>query len=337
MDNVGNDGGRYVQWFLQLHHVLAVAVEHFPDQSRIEIVPSPSNKHFLVESTLVISDAPQQIGIELEHHFPSKKLHKADKAKLRTGYGHVCGGEGYREDEESQRAKFTREALNHLLKMESRMRARHVNATFDELLKLKLQLHFMVDFSEFSRFYDFVLFVCRENGQKNITVSRAVAAWRLVLAGRFRLLNQWCDFVEKNQRHNISEDTWQQVLAFTRFVHETLEGYDPEGINRIMFFFMHMMSCRISGSNKDTNLFCSYGDSRFQSYAYDDSLPDPMTGQIIFPRIHVVKAWKLLNNVVWWVLPSLLVKLKVACQRALRGCYRVARILQFDWERRVLL
>ncbi|KAK8357253.1 hypothetical protein V6Z12_A05G407400 [Gossypium hirsutum] len=182
-------------------------------------------------------------------------------------------GGRYREDEESQRAKFTREALNHLLKMvESRMRARHMNATFDELLKLKLQLHFMVivlfievDFSEFSRFYDFVLFVCRENGQKNITVSWAVAAWRFVLAGRFRLLNQWCDFVEKNQRHNISEDTWQQVLAFTRFVHETLEGYDPED--------EHMY--RISGSNKDTNLFCSYGDSRFRSYAYDDSLPVP--------------------------------------------------------------
>ncbi|XP_040947813.1 uncharacterized protein [Gossypium hirsutum] len=46
-------------------------------------------------------------------------------------------------------------------------------------------------------------------------------------------------------------------------------------LSRIMFFFMHMMSCRISGSNKDTNVFCSYGDSGFQSYAYDDSLPVP--------------------------------------------------------------
>ena len=95
-----------------------------------------------------------------------------------------------------------------------------------------------VDFSEFSRFYEFVYFVCRENGQKNISesslvelfviivfnflydsvldtwfyrksglkvflsvlssaaVKKAISAWRLVLAGRFRLLNQWCDFVE---------------------------------------------------------------------------------------------------------------------------------------------
>ncbi|TYI86280.1 hypothetical protein E1A91_D04G054000v1 [Gossypium mustelinum] len=194
--------------------------------------------------------------------------------ELRTGYEHVCDGEGYRQGEESQRAKFTRDALNQLLKMvESRMRERHMNAIFDELLKLMLQLNLMVDFSVFSRFYDFVFFVCRENGQKNITVSRAVAAWRLVLAGRFRLLNQWCDFVEKNQRHNISEDTWQQVLAFSRCVHETLEGYDPEGAWPVLIddFVEHMY--RISGSNKDTNGFCSYGDSGSQLCAYDDSLP----------------------------------------------------------------
>ncbi|WCJ39008.1 General transcription and DNA repair factor IIH helicase subunit XPB [Euphorbia peplus] len=37
-----------------------------------------------------------------------------------------------------------------------------------------------VDFSEFSRFYDFVFFMCCENGQKNMPVSKAVTAWRLV-------------------------------------------------------------------------------------------------------------------------------------------------------------
>lgn len=41
--------------------------------------------------------------------------------------------------------------------------------------------------------------------------------------------NLW-NAIQRNQRHNISEDTWQQVLAFSRCVHENLEGYDPEGI-----------------------------------------------------------------------------------------------------------
>ncbi|KAL4379318.1 hypothetical protein GQ457_02G019250 [Hibiscus cannabinus] len=189
--------------------------------------------------------------------------------ELRTGYGYVCGGEGYQQDEESQRAKFSRDALNQLLKMvEPKMQTR--NAVFDELCKLMLHLDLVADFSEFSRFYDFVFFICRENGQKNITVSRAVAAWRLVLAGRFRLLNQWCNFVEKNQRHNISEDTWQQVLAFSRCVHENLGGYDPQGAWPVLIddFVEHMY--RILGPR---NVFCSCGDLESQSCAIDEILP----------------------------------------------------------------
>ncbi|XP_039007994.1 DCN1-like protein [Hibiscus syriacus] len=85
--------------------------------------------------------------------------------------------------------------MNQLLKMvESMMHTRI--AIIDELHKLMLQLYLTADFSEFSCFYDFVFFMCRENGQKNITVSRAVAACRLVLVGRFRLLNRWFTFVE---------------------------------------------------------------------------------------------------------------------------------------------
>ncbi|KAJ6396009.1 hypothetical protein OIU77_021118 [Salix suchowensis] len=135
-----------------------------------------------------------------------------------------CQSDGHDEHE----GKSSRDALAQLLKIVN-LKFHSRTSIFDELLKLMSELQLMADFSEFSRFYDFVFFMCRENGQKNITVNKAVSAWKLVLAGRFRLLNQWCDFVQENQRHNISEDTWQQVLAFSRCVHENLEGYDPEG------------------------------------------------------------------------------------------------------------
>jgi hypothetical protein len=36
---------------------------------------------------------------------------------------------------------------------------------------------------------------------------------------------------QKYQRHNISEDTWQQLLDFSRCVNEALDGYDPRGMN----------------------------------------------------------------------------------------------------------
>ncbi|KAL2499934.1 protein of unknown function (DUF298) [Abeliophyllum distichum] len=176
---------------------------------------------------------------------------------------HCSVGESYRPDDESQKLRFSREALAQLLTVvESRLNTRV--SILEEAYKLMSRLDLMADFSEFSRFYDFVFFICRENGQKSITVSRAVMAWRLVLAGRFRLIDQWCNFVEGNQRHNISEDTWRQVLAFSRCVHENLEGYDPEGAWPVLIddFVEHMY--RIRGSRDPPNFFCNCGDSEAQ-------------------------------------------------------------------------
>ncbi|KAM7516774.1 hypothetical protein LguiA_006357 [Lonicera macranthoides] len=197
---------------------------------------------------------------------------------------YTCSEQGYTSDDEPQKDKYSREALAQLLILvESREHVRF--SIFDELFKLLSRLNLMVDFSEFSRFYDFVFFVCRENGQKNITVSRAVMAWRLVLAGRFRLLDQWCNFVERNQRHNISEDTWRQVLAFSRCVHENLEGYDPEGAWPILIddFVEHMY--RITGSDGSALLSCNCVDSKGQP------LEEPLPGLKIVPGLKR-KSWE---------------------------------------------
>lgn len=179
-----------------------------------------------------------------------------------------CQTDGHDEHE----GKTSRDALAQLSKIVD-LKFHSRTSIFDELLKLMSKLELMADFSEFSRFYDFVFFMCRENGQKNITVNKAVTAWKLILAGRFRLLNQWCDFVQENQRHNISEDTWQQVLAFSRCVHENLEGYDPEGAWPVLIddFVEHMY--RVLGSNREPNFFCNCGDSESQSCTFEDPLP----------------------------------------------------------------
>ncbi|KAI3726105.1 hypothetical protein L1987_65902 [Smallanthus sonchifolius] len=173
-------------------------------------------------------------------------------------------GDVYRHANESMKAKLAREALSHLLELvESRVYKRM--SIFEELSVLMSKLNLMVDSHEFSRFYSFVFFICRENSQRSITVSRAIMAWKLVLSGRFRLLNQWCSFIENNQRHNISEDTWRQVLAFSRCVHENLEGYDPEGAWPVLIdeFVEHMY--RMSGSEDTHRLGCKCGDSEAQT------------------------------------------------------------------------
>ncbi|KAF0906879.1 hypothetical protein E2562_013271 [Oryza meyeriana var. granulata] len=107
----------------------------------------------------------------------------------------------------------TREALAELSQVIDGMGGLR-DAIFNDIPKLMSALD-LDDAHRFSIFYDFVFFISRENGQKNISVQRAVGAWRMVLNGRFRLLDRWCNFVEKYQRYNISEDVWQQLLAFS--------------------------------------------------------------------------------------------------------------------------
>ncbi|KAJ7516967.1 hypothetical protein O6H91_21G006700 [Diphasiastrum complanatum] len=103
-------------------------------------------------------------------------------------------------------------------------------AALDGLQILMSDLHWeLLDTHRFTLFYQFVFFMCREKEQKSITSCTAIRGWKLALAGRFRLLDQWCAFVQGNPRHAISEDTWRQVLDFSRIVHEDLSNYDPEG------------------------------------------------------------------------------------------------------------
>lgn len=83
-----------------------------------------------------------------------------------------------------------------------------------------------MDTNQFTAFYRFVFFLCRDTGKRNIQISAAVKAWQLLLKGRFRLLDKWCMFVTQSGRAIMTEDTWLQVLDFSRTVHEDLGNYD---------------------------------------------------------------------------------------------------------------
>ncbi len=87
----------------------------------------------------------------------------------------------------------------------------------------------LLDAGTFALFYRFTFFLLRERNVRNLPLDAALQGWKLALSGRFRLLERWCDFVARSRRLAITEDTWRQVLDFSRTIHEDLTNYDPQG------------------------------------------------------------------------------------------------------------
>lgn len=84
----------------------------------------------------------------------------------------------------------------------------------------------------FHRFYRFVFHLLKESPTKrHIQVEIAQQAWQLLLAGRFRLLGKWCEFVRQQVEHVkvINEDQYSMVLEFSQTVHEDLGNFDDNG------------------------------------------------------------------------------------------------------------
>ncbi|KAG1680392.1 hypothetical protein FOA52_015483 [Chlamydomonas sp. UWO 241] len=82
------------------------------------------------------------------------------------------------------------------------------------------------------RFYRFVFHLCKEPRRKHMQTDVAIELWRLVLSGRFRLLDRFCAFAEARpagELRVVTEDQWRQVLDFSRAVHEDLSNYDAGG------------------------------------------------------------------------------------------------------------
>jgi len=87
----------------------------------------------------------------------------------------------------------------------------------------------LLDSSRHSLFYRFAFFAAREAGERGLRLETAVTCWRLSLHGRFRLLEPWLAFVARSRRPAVTDDTWRQVLDFSRTIHEDLSNYDPCG------------------------------------------------------------------------------------------------------------
>lgn len=66
--------------------------------------------------------------------------------------------------------------------------------------------------------------------QKNLDFEVAVAYWRILLTGRFVLMELWLEFLkEVNKNRSISRDTWNLLFDFAVNINGDINRFDGEG------------------------------------------------------------------------------------------------------------
>mmetsp|Transcript_730 Transcript_730/g.879 ORF Transcript_730/g.879 Transcript_730/m.879 type:complete len:254 (+) Transcript_730:137-898(+) len=85
------------------------------------------------------------------------------------------------------------------------------------------------DKERFQQVYMFTFKFARPIGQKSMMLDVAMALWKILLADRFDLLDQWIEFLEKNRTTAVTRDEWSLVLEFVDKVNGDVESYDEDG------------------------------------------------------------------------------------------------------------
>jgi DCN1-like protein 1/2 len=78
----------------------------------------------------------------------------------------------------------------------------------------------------FKDVYEFTFGFAKEPNAKALSLDTAIGLWKVLMADKWCFTDEWCDFLEKNHGTAISNDTWSQVLQFSRQVGENLDTYD---------------------------------------------------------------------------------------------------------------
>lgn len=103
----------------------------------------------------------------------------------------------------------------------------------DSIEKLKHKLPTLEtelkDAAKFRDFYNFTFDYAKNPGQKSLELDMAIAYWNIVLAGRFKFLNIWCQFLQEHHKRSIPRDTWNLLLDFSAVIADDLSNYDKEG------------------------------------------------------------------------------------------------------------
>ena len=87
----------------------------------------------------------------------------------------------------------------------------------------------MDDPAVFKRVFEYAFDFAKEPNHKSLPPETATAMFKVLLAGRWPLVDEWCAFLEKHEIKAVTRDTWTQTLEFSRQIGEDMRGYDPAG------------------------------------------------------------------------------------------------------------
>ena len=78
----------------------------------------------------------------------------------------------------------------------------------------------------FENLYHFTFNYAKSPGQKGLDQETAVAYWNLLLAGRFKFYDLWCEFLQENPEGSISKEVWHDFLEFCNMINDDMSNYD---------------------------------------------------------------------------------------------------------------
>jgi DCN1-like protein 1/2 len=88
----------------------------------------------------------------------------------------------------------------------------------------------LADDATFRAVYAFTFGFARDKGAKSLAPDTALALWQLLLpAASWPRADDWCAFVAAQNLKAVTQDTWSQLLEFSRAVKPDLSNYDPAG------------------------------------------------------------------------------------------------------------